>query len=478
MDALVWFHRWVSVAMCVMFAAWFATGAMMVFVAFPSLPPTARAAQSDPIASDRIALSPQDLAARAPELSGLRLRSRLGEPVYLGVEQGHAVAYSARDGRAVPRVTAAEATQIASAFGKAPARLIGGPFDYDQWIVHQQFDAQRPFYRLRLDAPGGVDLWVSARTGEVVQQATAVERAANWAGSIIHWVYYVPLRRSFAAWDWTVWCGSVVGLLSVGAGLWLGLRATLRKQRSQAPGLTPFKGIMQWHHLLGLTAGVFVLVWITSGWLSMDHGRLFSTGEPGDVAADAYSGPVEGRLSLDDVRRVAAGLSEVTFTRVAGCDIAAARGRESRRTVAACLTDTTIAADVPQTLIQRGLAAAWPNARLQVLEALEGNAPYAKAEGVEAGTIQARLQGEGPDRVLIDSGSGKILVAMDRSRIAYAWVYYMAHTYNYPGLSNRPVLRIAILLIPLTLGFLFSVTGVIVGVRRLTGKAAGIWVTG
>jgi len=33
------------------------------------------------------------------------------------------------------------------------------------------------------------------------------------------------------------------------------------------------------HHILGLFAATFVLMWIFSGWLSMDHGLLFSRGQ-------------------------------------------------------------------------------------------------------------------------------------------------------------------------------------------------------
>ena len=36
--ALVWFHRWAGVALCLFFAMWFATGAVLSFVPFPSLP--------------------------------------------------------------------------------------------------------------------------------------------------------------------------------------------------------------------------------------------------------------------------------------------------------------------------------------------------------------------------------------------------------------------------------------------------------
>ena len=34
---LVSFHRWVSILLCLMFAAWFASGIVMIYVPFPAL---------------------------------------------------------------------------------------------------------------------------------------------------------------------------------------------------------------------------------------------------------------------------------------------------------------------------------------------------------------------------------------------------------------------------------------------------------
>ena len=34
---LTWFHRWAGVALCLLFAIWFASGAVLHFVSFPSL---------------------------------------------------------------------------------------------------------------------------------------------------------------------------------------------------------------------------------------------------------------------------------------------------------------------------------------------------------------------------------------------------------------------------------------------------------
>ena len=470
MHLVVLFHRWVGVVLCLMFAAWFATGAMMVFVAFPALPEIDRAAHGERLEPGQVRLTPGEAAARLGDPGDLRLVSRAGQAAYLGIRQGRAVAVSATDGHVLAPLTPAQAARVASAFAQASVASVSRSFEYDQWIVHQQFDPLRPFYRVRLAGDDGLELYVSSRTGEVVQRTRRLERAANWVGSVIHWVYYVPLRRSFAAWDWTVWVGALIGLASVSAGLTLGLRATLKMQRSPRPSPSPFRGLMRWHHLLGLATGAFVFAWIGSGWLSMDHARLFSSGEASPAVASAYGGghpTTDAPLGLADVRRAAEGATRLEFGRVAGCEVAAAAGPGLRRTLVMCLDGRRTATAMPTDLVQTALHAAWPRATLGALRPVRGDSPYAKAEGLPDGVLRAEIDAGEPLSVFIHPASGKLLVVMDRSRAAYAWLYYMVHTYNYPGLSHRPVLRITILLIPLTLGFAFSITGLLSGLRRL-----------
>ena len=56
---------------------------------------------------------------------------------------------------------------------------------------------------------------------------------------------------------------------------------------------------------------------------------------------------------------------------------------------------------------------------------------------------------------------------MSTSRAAYAWIYYALHSFNFPGVARHQVLRDILVLIPLTAGFLFSITGVVLGWQRL-----------
>ena len=451
-----------------MFATWFATGAMMVFVAFPSLGAGDAAKASAPIHMGAVNMSPDAARAALGNPADLRLVDRDGTPAYAAAVAGHAAVLSAVDGSRMAAIDAPAAARIAAAFGRAPVARVDGPFDYDQWVVHQQFDPVRPVFRARLQDGAGTELYVSARTGEVIQRTVRYERVCNWVGSVIHWIYIVPIRRSFALWDWTVWIVSLVGLASVAAGLTLGISKTAARLRT-GRSASPFKGLLRLHHLLGVGAGLFVACWITSGWLSMDHGRLFSDGQAGPAAMARYRdgpAPTPRRLAPADLKTLE-GASIVRFSRVAGSEVAAADGPGPAAVLTTGPAGVQASRNVPPELLTRAVQYGWPGERIAEISPVIADSPYAKAEGLGATARLVRLEGPAPGRLYVDGQSGRVLVVMDRSRAAYAWVYYMLHTYNFPGLSGRPVLRITLLLIPLSLGFAFSITGLLAAVRRL-----------
>jgi hypothetical protein len=62
---------------------------------------------------------------------------------------------------------------------------------------------------------------------------------------------------------------------------------------------------------------------------------------------------------------------------------------------------------------------------------------------------------------------GAILERLDPSRRAYRWFYSALHTINFPILSARLALRSALVVILCGFGFAFSLTGVVIGWRRL-----------
>ena len=83
--SLIFFHRWISVAFCLLFAMWFASGIVMHFVQFPALSESERVAGLLPIDLMRVVHSPAEAvaASKIGDVMRIRLVQRSDGPVYL-----------------------------------------------------------------------------------------------------------------------------------------------------------------------------------------------------------------------------------------------------------------------------------------------------------------------------------------------------------------------------------------------------------
>lgn len=284
----------------------------------------------------------------------------------------------------------------------------------------------------------------------------------------MHWLYFVPIRQTFMVWDQTVWWIALVGVVMTVVGVGLGIYRTTKKMQSKRPGFSPFKGWLKWHHILGISASLFVFTWILSGWLSMDHGRLFSRGESPEQGAIRYVGaPLDQLLpqtSVEALRRLAP-------TRRIGFNGLGGRLLVSSGSFGAS-SGVMIGGDAPSgrapvASILAALHASWPDAAVGGPHPATAGDFYAKAEGVEPGSDVYRLTGGIDATVYVEPSSGKILAFVNKSRASYDWLYYGLHTFNFPYLLELPVLRDSLVLLLLALGFALCVTSVVVGVRRL-----------
>lgn len=469
--ALVWFHRWLGVATCLIFAAWFASGAVLLFQPFPSLPHAAQMGLQAPVDARSIDIAPVGaIAAAGSKADDLHVVQRAGRAAYLVSTGAGIMAIDAASGaRLTPLDLVAARAEARRLFGPGGTAL--GPFDYDQWVVHDRFDTARPFYRLDAGDPAGTQLYLSARTGELLQRTTASGRTWNWPGAVLHWVYVTPLRKHWSAWDTSVWWLSLVCMVVAVAGTVLGVLRMVAAGRLHPPRFTFYRRRwLRWHHLMGLATSVFVLGWIGSGWLSMDHGRLFSRGIATPAQAGRYGGcPIPDAvraMPVSAMRRVADGAVEVAFTPLA-CRIVVTRyvpdGTATQFDHAARVTG----GDGLRTLVSKAATLAWPGATATRFAPVDPTSTYMLAEGWPASAWRVTLGTAGQPDLYVDGASGRLLTVMDRSRAAYAWIYYALHTGNVPGLAAHPALRRAVLLVPLIAGFLFSLTGVVLGWRRL-----------
>lgn len=484
---LTWFHRWAGVVLGLLFAAWFASGAVLHFVGFPSLPVADRFARSEIMDLQRLEVAPSAALARAEvvagawPIDGVRLISVAGTPTYIVTVAGtpayvmtsgeRQIAIAGDRGQVIRRFSAATAGIVAARFGHAAVSKVTGPLDYDQWIVHQQFDPYRPFFRVRLDDPQRSDLYVSAVTGEVVQRTTARERFWNWCGAVLHWIYFTPIRKDWSLWNQGVWWISLVAVLTSIAGTWIGLHRYLKNRAHGRTGLSPYRGWMRWHHVIGLFASIVVVVWMFSGWLSMDHGRLFSL--PGGSATESarmrgMSFAAIAESTPLDVLRSAGPASVIELHAIGGRPLLTIRGGMQGGSRILWLDSREASeAPIPETLLLSALKAAWPWDAVTLVGSSSTDELYRQAESVPEDALAALTGSGGRIRVYVGRFSGRLVAVMNPSRRAYAWVYFCLHTLNFPGLVEHPAARTLVEVPLLLFGFGFCVTGIVLGVRRL-----------
>ena len=291
---LSFIHRWLGVVLCLFFAAWFASGIVLIYVPFPSLSNVDRLAASIDVDVSRVETTPAEAiesltAGRVYDQ--VRLIARGTRPLYGLPPRGDvAAAIWADSGRDASINNAEDAGAIAARFSGDGVKQVEGPLDRDQWTVHEGFDSLRPYYRVALDDDLGTVLYVSQRSGEIVQKTQRTERAWNYFGAVTHWIYPTVLRQNWVAWDQVVWWLSLAGIFATVFGIWLGVVRAARAVRSNTGKISLFRGWMRWHHIMGLFGGLFVLTWIISGWLSMDHGRLLSVPSPQQTVVDRFRG--------------------------------------------------------------------------------------------------------------------------------------------------------------------------------------------
>jgi hypothetical protein len=474
----VLFHRWAGVALCLLFCSWFVSGAILHFVPFPSLNAEERLQRSQTIDLDRLTLDPAAAASLVQQASGMRLIGLNGRPVYLLQTSGNrVVAIAADTGRPLDRVAASDAAAVAAAFVGSKPYEVQGPIEFDQWVVAGEYDPYRPLLRVNFHDPEGSVVYVSEQSGEVVLRTTSRERRWNWVGAVLHWIYFAPLRSHWVIWDRLVWWLSLAATCSTLAGVWLGIVRYLANRRAHRRGLTPFRGWLGWHHRIGLVAGLVVMAWILSGWLSMDHGRLFSRGEPTSAMVSGVQG-----LSLTSIAAAvprqaleeAGSATEIEFAAIAGHPFIVARSNSvaASRIIWLDGSGRPSSSQIPAELLLAGVRAAWPGEAVTDQGAVTPSDLYGLAESTPAGTRVFRTERPVAVDSYIDPVSGRLLVVMDASRRAYAWSYYALHTLKFPGLANHPARRRIVILTLLSLGFLFSLTGAVVGISRLRTTVA------
>ena len=480
-------HRWLGIGLAVFMLLWFVSGVVMLYVGYPKWTPAERLASlpplAEPAAADWPALA-QQLAAQQPQ--AVRLTTVAGAPRLLVSQADKSVRALDLHGRPLPPLNADAALVVARAtFPHTSARYLG-QVDEDAWTHSKALDPLRPLHKVLLDDAQHSLLYVSARTGEVVRDASAQERNWNWLGAWLHWLY--PLRGgALDAW----WANIVITLSLLGcalgaSGLWIGLSRWRFRGRFPSGARTPYRAAwMRWHHLLGLAGGALALMWVFSGLMSMNPWKIFDSGAPrpdvramagADLAHAPFAvGPWPGLAQLAAQGFLA---REVHWRVIAGQGHYQALDGAGRSRLWAACAQAPLRERLSDAELERAGRALLPaSAQVEWLQQYDFYY-YARATHTMTGhfdkplpVLRLRFADHVATWAHLDPQSGVLLNALDRRGRVKRWLFALLHSWDWlPLLGRRPLWDVW-MLAGSAAGAGLSLTALVIGWRRLRRPA-------
>jgi hypothetical protein len=485
--SIIVIHRWLGVALCLLFLLWFPSGIGMMYFPMPDVSPADRLDRAPSLDASRVVLSPAEAASKLGVGPGaLRLSSFDGRPAYrTGGRGGGAVLY-ADTGEEQGDVSMDMVRRLASAWTGKPAgdAAVREITEVDQWTLQSRLGSISPVWKFVW--PGGEHVYVSQSTGEVVQYTTTASRIGAYLGPIPHWFYFTPLRKHGPEWSRVVIWSSAVGTVSAILGLVIGVwmySPSRRYRYDGEPTSVPYRGQKRWHMVLGLVFGVATATYAFSGMLSMDPfpslterprgpaqgGEELNIGRVlrgrADPAAYDAKHPRQVLEQLGDLK-----VKEIELTSFAGEPVYLARLDDRSTRVVPVSGDPARAFDTKR-IIDVVTAAGKGRVTTRVLEQYDRY--YLDRERLlPLPVVLAQSTAGDETRYYIDPNTARVVRTYDPSNWISRWLYNGLHSLNFPWLYNyRPLWDIVVITLMLG-GTALCVTSLVLAWRVLGRKLA------
>lgn len=463
---LIVVHRWLGVALCLIFLLWFPSGIGMMYWDYPSVSPADRLARSPALDPSKVALSPAEAAAKAgleqPTVQ-VRLNTFDGRPAYrFRSALGESIVY-ADTGEEQIEVPKAMADRIASAWTGQPvsAATVESIDDVDQWTVQSRIRDLVPLWKYSW--PNGEQAYVSEATGEVEQYTTTASRWGAYVGAIPHWLYFTPLRKHGRQWSqiviWSSGVGTFAAILGIVIGVWMYSPRKRYRYAGAATGI-PYRGQKRWHTLFGLIFGLGAATWAFSGMLSMDPFPTRTGGQAGggrrgggpgiplalrgrgsEPSAFAAKHPREALAQLAGL-----GIKELELTSFAGEPVyLATLGRGDTRIIP--VTGEPHASFDRQRIVDVVSKAAEAGGGVEISVLDQYDLYYLdRRRERPLPVILARLNDAGHTRYYIDPKTARVVGTYSSRNWVSRWLYHGLHSLDFPWLYNhRPLWDIVVI---------------------------------
>ncbi|UYO93237.1 PepSY domain-containing protein [Pollutimonas sp. M17] len=480
-------HRWTGVAACILMALWFVSGVVMLFIGYPKLMPQERLHNLPVLQAAGCCLPVEQalrLAAKPEAVQEIVLTSIAGKPHYrLRQGNGRYLTVDALTGEPAGPVDERRALRAAESYLPGGDPSYRGKVMEDRWTHSGTLNAHRPLHRVQMDDAAHTLLYVSDTTGQVVMDAPRAERAWNYVGAWLHWLYMFRDRPIDPVWSWIVIALSGIGVVAAVTGTLAGLWRWRFSRPYKSGSRSPYRaGYLRWHHLLGLAFAAITCTWIFSGLMSMNPLAIFDAKARPKLTA--YRGGVPGteRLALD----VPAALSmlerqrfhavEIEWRVLAGTPFLLARdGGNSTRLIVPDGSSSKVIEQWPESMLlkagRRAIEAPVASARWHYQY---DRYYFHRDQASMYGGAERRLPVlcvafDNSDKtwLYLDPHTGSIELSSSRAQRTGRWLFNFLHSWDMPSMLDADVARkVALILLSLG-GVALSATSVVIAYARL-----------
>jgi hypothetical protein len=487
---LIFLHRWLGTAMCFFFFMWFVSGIVMMYCSYPRVTPADRMNRRSSLSASQLKLSAVEAFRKITSQSvadEVTLTTFNGRPIYRFRIGGERQIVFGDDGTTLKEVSADSARREALSWTRPPRdqSRVELLTQEDQWTVSGSFRPLRPLYKVLWT--NGDEVYVSKKTGEVVQATTRASRLGAYFGAIPHWLYFTPLRKNSRLWTrvviWLSGLATLGSLIGIVVGAWM-YSPSKRYLYSGAASRIPYRGQKRLHTILGLLFGVVACTWSFSGMMSMDPfplgGETSFQGilkiqtalRGGKIYLDRYSS-----LDVRDlIRQVSSRIDvkEIEFTNFGGGPVYLVHGPANQSIVA--FPGNRLVADGfdPHRLIDSVRAAVKPTAVAQT-RLVSGYELYYVDRHHDRPLPVVFIQLDDVEHTMyfVDPKNARIVEAYDSGSRWSRWLFQGLHSMDLPWLYRYRPLWDILLLSLLAGGTWLSITSIVLAVRVLGRVISG-----
>ena len=302
--SIQWVHRWTGIIIALFFAMWFISGIILLYHSYPrvttedyyrhmeslqaeTLPPLLDLpGLSDTTRVKTLSVS-RDRGCNVWTISGISTRKdnpMEAKPVATDK-------FILADSTLIPLapLTPKGIDSLACVWAASDAIIkVDTLTKRQQWIMYERYEKSLPVLKYSFNNLEKSEIFISQKSGEVIQASTRPERIWSYFGAIPHKFYFPFLRTDVEKWKTAILIGGLFCLVAALSGMYIGVYYLIKNRQKHHKFASPFKKkVWRYHHIVGLIFGIFLIAWGISGSLAMQRVPKWLVNYDGDYFVSA-----------------------------------------------------------------------------------------------------------------------------------------------------------------------------------------------